>query len=133
MSKDGKTVHCVTQSPDGPVEQWVHRTLCLVEAREECPTCPHRQFSVRFRLRVADQLVACPRWRSEEERQQGKDPVDYVTVQRDTCTRLRPFPFCEKCPNSNPAESPRSERRWVQEEARRRRIELELDEEERSG
>ena len=133
MPKDNKTVHCIQHTPEGPISHWVDRTVCLLEMREGCPTCPHSRFVVRFQLRVVDQLVACPRWGSEGEERDRKDPVDYVTVQRDTCIRQRPYTFCQRCPNSSPSEEPRVERRWFEMEERQRRIELELDEEERDG
>ena len=128
-----KTVPCITETEDGTVVHWVNRTLCLLEVRPGCPVCPHRQFVVRFQLRSADHLVACPIWRSEKSRQLKEDPMDYQTVQRETCFHLKPYAFCDSCPNSDPSADPRTTRQWVELEERQRRIGLELDEEERDG
>jgi len=128
-----KTVPCVTESSDGPVVHWVDRFLCLLETRENCPICPHRQFVVRFQLRAADHLVACPIWRSEKSRELKEDPMDYQTVQRETCFNLKPYLFCQHCPNSDPSADPKITRRWVETEERQKKIELMLDEEERDG
>jgi hypothetical protein len=59
--------------------------------------------------------------------------MDYQTVQRETCFHLRPYAFCDSCPNSDPSADPRTIRQWVELEERQRRIGLELDEEERDG
>ena len=128
-----KSVPCTIEAADGPVVHWVCRSLCLLEARPGCSTCPHSQFVVRFQLRSADHLVACPIWRSERSRQLNEDPMDYQTVQRETCFHLKPYVFCERCPNSDPSADPRTTQRWVEMEERQRRIELELDEEDRNG
>jgi hypothetical protein len=128
-----RTVPCVVESSDGPVTHWVSRVLCLLEARPGCQMCPHRQFTVRFQLRSADHLVACPIWNSEKSRLLKEEPIDYQAVRRETCFHLKPYVFCQSCPNSNPSEDPRTYRRWVETEERQRRIELELDEEERNG
>lgn len=133
MSKDGRYVLCTANTPEDIVPQMVDRTLCLLETREGCATCPRARFSVRFQLRVLDQMVACPIWASEEDRKNRQDPMDYQGVQRDTCFRLQPYPHCPDCPNSKPAENPRTERKWFELEERNRRIERELDEEERDG
>ncbi len=133
--KDGKHVLCMGHDTEGEglVPHVVSRSLCLMETRPGCSTCPNSRFVLRFQLRVADQTVACPRWASEEDRKNGQETLDYVSVQRDTCIRLKPFSFCELCPNSNPAREAMVERKWVEIEARRLRIERELDEEERDG
>lgn len=127
------TVPCLTESSEGLVVHWVSRVLCLLETRPGCPTCPRRQFTIRFQLRSADHLVACPIWNSENSRLRKEDPIDYQTVQRETCFHLKPYAFCQNCPNSDPSADPRVTRRWVEMEERQRRIELELDEEERDG
>jgi ferredoxin len=101
-----------------------------MKLREACGTCKNSMVAIRFQLRVVDQLVACPRWRNEEERKERKDPLDYVQVQRDTCVRVKPFPHCVSCPNSNPSKSPQTQAKWFELEERRKRIERELDEEE---
>ncbi len=133
--KDGKFVRCTEHDTEGEglVPHVVSRALCLMETRPGCSTCPNSRFVLRFQLRVADQVVACPRWASEEDQKNGEDALDYVAVQRDTCIRLKPFSFCSVCPNSDPAKEPMVERKWVELEARRRRIERELDEEEMDG
>ena len=133
MTKNLKTVPCTVEMAEGPVTHWVDRSLCLLEARPGCPFCPHRQFVVRFQLRSADHLVACPIWRSEKSRLAKEDPMDYQTVQRETCFHLKPYAFCQDCPNSDPSASPRVTTKWVEMEERQRRIDLELDEEERNG
>lgn len=132
MSKDGKIVACehVPSMLEGiPAE--VSRTTCLLKAKEQCGTCPNSRVVLRFQLRVVDQVVACPRWESEEDRRERRDPLDYVEVRRDTCIRVKPFDHCDSCPNSSAGELPRIHARWFEEEERRRRIERELDEEER--
>ena len=124
----GKSVLCVSEES----EHWIDRTLCLSGTRKpECPTCPHSRFVVRFRLRVFDQVVACPRWESEEDRKNRKDPLDYVPIQRDICVNEKPFLQCDGCPNGDLSEAPRDGHGWFQEQERKRRIDLELDEEER--
>ena len=122
---------CTSGTADCPTPHMVERTLCLLGARENCGTCPHSRFVVRFQLRVADQVVACPVWASEEDRKKRQDPVDYQAVQRDTCVRVKPYPFCEECPNGKAGAPARTTRKWFELEERQKRIERELDEEER--
>ncbi len=128
--RDGKYVLCDSDiTEEGQMPHVVDRALCLMEVRAACSTCPKSRFSLRFQLRASDQLVACPRWESEEDRKNGLDTLDYVQVRRDTCLNEKPFPFCATCQNSDPTKDPMIERKWVELEARRRRIERELDEE----
>jgi len=133
MSKDGKYVIC-TSDPEGQgveVTHSVSRALCLLGTRPGCGTCANSQFDLLFQIRVADQVVACPRWRDKEDQENKRDPLDYVAVQRDTCIRFKPFDFCEACPNSKPGALPQTAPKWFEEQERARRIELELDQEER--
>lgn len=131
MVRDGKFVLCENNvTEEGQVPHVVDRALCLMETRPGCGTCPHSKFVLRFQLRVADQMVACPSWATDDDRKNRRDTLDYLPVQRDTCIREKPFPFCAECPNSNPANEPKTERKWFELEERRRRIERELDEEE---
>ncbi len=123
---DGKTVVCI--DPDQP--HTVDRIVCLFGTRPSCSGCPNRVFKVRFQLKVVDQTVACPRWASEEERKERKEPVGYVMVSRGSCL-IRPYLQCESCPNSQASERPRSQVRWWELEERARKLELELDEEEK--
>ncbi len=132
MTNNGKVVLCVVgNTPEGPIEQPTSRAVCLTKPKEQCQTCPNSSFRMAFQFRAVDQLVACPRWESAEAEKEGRDPLDYEMVRRDTCLRLKPFTFCSSCPNGKYTAAPRSEPRWVEEEARLRRIELELDEEAR--
>lgn len=130
MSKDGKFVWCNSGADGEPVDHEVSRVLCLLSSRPGCPVCPNSQFDMLFQIRVTDQMVACPRWGSEDDFKNKRDPLDYVAVQRDTCIRESPFPFCEDCPNSRAAAMPETQPKWFELKERMRRIELELDEEE---
>lgn len=125
---DGKMVVCT--DPEQP--HTVDRLICLLGTRAKCQGCPNRVFTVRFQLKVTDQTVACPRWASEEERKERNDPVSYVMVPRGSCL-THPFLQCESCPNGQASERPRSQQRWWELEEKARRLELELDEEERDG
>jgi hypothetical protein len=127
MSRDGKVVVCT--DPDSP--HTVDRIVCLLGGRPGCGTCPNRNFTIRFHLRVVDQPVACPRWASEEERLARNDPIDYVPVPRGICLTQKPFLQCGDCPNSRAGEAARKDPKWWEKEERARKIELELDEEER--
>ncbi len=123
---NGKVVVCT--DPDQP--HTVERTICLLGSRAACIGCPNRVFKVRFQLKVVDQTVACPRWVSEEERKERKEPVDYVMVPRGLCL-TKPYFQCETCPNSLTSERPRSQPRWWEIEEKIKRLERDLDEEER--
>lgn len=127
MSRNGKTVTCT--DPETPHS--VDRLICLAKTRPNCQGCPNSHFTIRFQARVGDQQVACPRWRSEEERIERKDPLDYVTVSRGLCLSVHPFPQCDGCPNGQADQPPRIYAKWWEVEERARKIELELDEEER--
>lgn len=116
--------------PDPESPHSVNRVLCLLGTKQACGTCPHQVFKLRFQLRIVDQNTACPRWTSEEERKERKDPTEYVMVSRGGCLQ-RPYLQCEGCPNSDPAQYPRSQPRWWELEERARKLELELDEEAR--
>lgn len=126
---DGKTVLCI-DDPEKP--HTVDRTLCLLGVRPSCPGCPNRVFKVRFQLKVVDQEVACPRWASEEERKERKEPVSYVMVARGSCL-TKPYLQCESCPNSQASQPPRSQVRWWELEEKAKRLELDLDEEEKDA
>lgn len=132
MSSDGKTVLCESYGI-WPVAHTVSRALCAMNARPECGGCPNGKFVVRVQLRVVDQVVACPQWVSETERGERQDPSHYIGVRRETCLKAKPYPFCLDCPNGRAENLPRLHPKWFEEEERQRRIELQLDEEERDG
>lgn len=121
----GTSVVCPAD-PESP--HTVDRVLCVLGARSACGTCPNRIFKLRFQFRVVDQTVACPRWASEEERKERKDPIDYVMVSRGDCLQ-KPYSQCEGCPNSNQSQYPRNHPRWWELEQRSKKLQLALDEE----
>lgn len=131
--KDGMTVICLgDRDEEGvPLERSVNRIFCLLETKAQCPTCPKSQFKARFQLRVVDQIVACPKWETEADRLLRRDPLGYVMTSRSVCLSEKPFTHCPDCHNGSPRAAPRTQIGWVEEEERQRRIELELDEEER--
>lgn len=124
----GKTVTCIGD-PETPHE--VDRTLCILGSRPGCYGCPNRLFTVRFQVRAVDHVVACPRWLSEKERLDRKEPVNYESVPRIVCLTQRPFRQCEDCPNSKASEAPRIQPRWWEYEEKKRLLELALDEEDK--
>lgn len=95
----GTIVVCRPDPEDPAVMQTQHRAVCLTKPYRGCAYCPHQSFTLFFRATPPDpyELFACPRWRSEGERLQGKPPESYVAVERATCSQ-RPFPFCPSCP-----------------------------------
>jgi|SRR3954469_11839057 hypothetical protein len=127
MAQNGKTVTCT--DPEAPHS--VDRASCLAKKKPECAACPNSHFTIRFQSRIGDQQVACPRWRLEEDRLARREPTDYVSVPRSMCLTLRPFDQCIGCVNGQASEPPRIYSKWWEAEERARKIELELDEEER--
>jgi hypothetical protein len=122
-------VHCTCGLDGEKVDQYVERTLCILETRPGCSNCPNSQLEVLFQIRIGDQVVACPRWKSESDRREQLPALGYAFVPRVLCLTEKPFPFCPSCPNSKPSELPRAEVGWREEEEHRKKIELELDEE----
>lgn len=133
MPEPRKYVQCMSGLEEGDAPHTVHRAVCLMGLREHCGACPNGQFALRFRLREPDEVVLCPRWASEEDRGRKQDPQGYEPVYRTTCLNSRPFPFCSECPNSLASNKGMKEPKWFELEERRKRIEKELDEEERNG
>jgi hypothetical protein len=128
----GKYVLCVVDATDGgTTKHTMSRSVCLTKPRPECGSCPNQTFKLRFQLRVADQVVLCPQWNSEAAQKERRDPEMYVPTQRGVCLNEKRFSFCASCPNSRASEPPRDQDKWFEHEERARRIELELDEEER--
>ncbi len=125
---NGKIIPCIGD-PESAHE--VDRSLCILGSRPGCTGCPRRYFTLRFQIRPVDYVVACPRWVSEKERQDRKEPITYEMLSRSVCLTQRPFAQCEGCPNSQPSEAPRTTPRWWELEEKTRLLELDLDEEER--
>jgi hypothetical protein len=127
---NGKTVLCTIDVCGEEVHHWVDRSICLLETRPACSTCPNSQFEVLFQIRIGDQMVACPRWEDQNEMRQNKDPDGYVFTKRYVCLTEKPFPFCIRCPNANSSNPPRDTLKWFEREERQRQIEEQLDKEE---
>ena len=96
---DGRLVMCRPNPFDPDIVQIQHRAVCLTTPHIGCATCPHRSFTLVFRANPPDpyELIACPRWRSEESRLKGDAPESYQKVERAMCSE-RPFVFCNQCP-----------------------------------
>lgn len=123
-----KSVLC---NSDPEASETVNRVLCLLGARPGCGICPNKGFNIRFQFRIVDQAVMCPRWASEEQRLARADTVEYVAVSRTTCLGEKPFLQCVDCPNGVATERPRTVDKWWDLEQKARRLELDLDDEEK--
>jgi hypothetical protein len=98
---NGTTVYCRPFLDDPDVVHQKHRVVCLMKPYLQCPSCPHSKFTVLLNLRnpaVEREMVQCPKWTTELDRQKGKSPDSYVSTERATCA-LKPFDFCQGCPS----------------------------------
>jgi hypothetical protein len=116
-----EVVYCPSPTADWPGPHQTDRAICIFQRRPGCPTCEKRSFRLRFQRRQTLQVVACPQWDLESD-MNHLDPVAYVPISREVCLSRRPTAFCNRCPNSQPKELPRTENRWLETERRLRAL-----------
>ena len=117
----GLTVLCDGEAPKSGASMKVfNRFFCIVgyHGSEICGTCEHSRFVLRFQARIGDQVVACPRWKSLDDKLDRKKPF-YVHQRREICLTQRPFDYCSSCQNQRPQNPPENKEGWWEEERAR--------------
>ena len=115
MSCNGLVVTCHAWSPKK--EDHGHdqsRSLCVLQPRDNCPSCAHSRFKLSFQEGIGNQEVACPRWDHDADRVEGK-PAEYVQIRREICMTTKPFEWCTFCPNTKAEGAPFSVPGWYEE------------------
>ena len=115
-------VQCHSWSPKQESRpRTVSRVMCLVQATDHCPQCPHSRFTVHTQPGVGHQTVACPRWRGGAQRHLSDMPSEYVLIPHETCLTTKPLEFCSSCPNNRRTHLPFTEPGWYEQRAGKKR------------
>jgi hypothetical protein len=95
----GLHVICTPKPEEPEVSEIQHRVVCMTKPYPSCHTCAHGRFTLVFNVTPNARLerVLCPRW-SGAERQEGKNPEEYIETEVATCQE-KPFEFCPSCPS----------------------------------
>lgn len=96
---NGLVVLCHPVAEDPEITQQQDRVVCMHRPYPTCGHCAHSRFTLFFDADPASrlQIVWCPRWESEGDRQMDKDPLSYVPAEIATCDK-KPYEFCPSCP-----------------------------------
>ncbi len=112
----GLIVLCDGNAPKSGTDVYQQsRAVCLGRPLPGCGTCEHSKFSIKLRPNAGNELVACPRWKSESERLQRVLP-QYEMVRREQCLLTRPYEYCAMCPHKEIHNAPRISAGWWEEE-----------------
>lgn len=122
MSEDGMFVQCHSWSPKQESRpHTVSRVMCLMQATDHCPQCPHSRFVIQTQPGVGNQIVACPRWRGGVQRHLSDMPSEYVLIPHETCLTSKPLEYCSSCPNNRRTHLPFDEPGWYERRAGKKR------------
>jgi len=87
------------------------RIFCVARFHQDvCDVCEHVRFTLKFQSRIGDQEVACPRWKSLDDKLDHKKP-SYVHMRREICLTKAP------CPNQDAKNPPVNEEGWYERRA----------------
>lgn len=97
---NGLFVFCVPNYDEPNSYEVRHKAVCLTRPYNACSTCPHANFTLYFSNNKERKLkiVACPKWKNENERLTNCLPIYYTNTELATCIN-KPFDACVNCPS----------------------------------
>lgn len=114
-SSKGLMVLCDGEAPKAGTDvKQQDRTICLAKPYKACGSCEHGTFTIRLKVGIGNEAVACPRWEDIAARYAHVLP-QYETVRREQCFDM-PYEHCSFCPNKDVRAPARTEPGWWEDE-----------------